>query len=68
MPLAAMIQGKKGMTTYQLLDGFEIDGKEKKYDLEYSDVGEIVAIHIKSFYGKGIRPKQLLIDVIYVHI
>ena len=52
------------MTPYQLLDGFEINGKEKKYDLDFKDVGDVIAVHVKSFYGPKLKPKQLLIDEI----
>lgn len=52
-----MLQGKKGMTAYQLMDGFFI-GIDKPWDgLEFADVGELTAIHIKSFYPKGTKPK-----------
>lgn len=50
------------------MDGFEIDGKEKKYDLEFSDVGPIIALHIKSFYGRKTKPKCLFIDEVLVTV
>jgi len=57
MAIAVKLQGKKGMTAYQLMDGFSI-GIEKPYDnLEYNDVGDLTAIHIKSYYPKGTKPK-----------
>lgn len=56
-----MIQGKKGMTTYQLVDNYQIDGKEKKVEFEFADVGEITALHLKAFYGKS-EPKVILIE------
>jgi len=45
------------MTAYQLLDDFDINGKEKKFDLDFADVDEIKAIHVKSFYGPKNKPK-----------
>jgi len=66
-PLAVMLQGEKGVTNYQLIDKFEINGKDREEEFEYEDVGTILCVHLKSYFGAG-KPKKLEVTNVKVVI
>ena len=45
-----------------MIENYEINGKERKVELEYSDVGPLTALHVKSFFSKKGKAKEILIS------
>ena len=50
-PLAVKFKGKSGESNYQLVDDFQIDGKQKVVDLEIEDIGKISSVYFKSYFA-----------------
>ena len=49
-----------------MIENYEINGKERKVELEYTDVGELKALHLKSYFSKKGKAKELLISEVKV--
>ena len=43
----------KGLTHYQLIDGYNINGADKTASFEFADVGDIIAIHVKTYLERS---------------